>query len=407
MNFNTSSHPLKIRLSFLCLTAGLVTVARAQNYSPIVTDRIMTGFDEVPIVSDDSRHRDGLELGAVLSVAYDSNIYLSRKNEVHDQLTRIGASVAYAKGDPKEGEGGFIKFAYQPTGVVYAENRDGNRVDQIAAMSTGWKWSSASLAYSVSAKNLGDATPDTGQQTDRLEFDHEVLAAWSPRQKITLELAAGSRDFKYSDPSLYDSSETFVRSAIRYAYSPKTQIGLAYQIGDLKVDGGNSQKLQQITADLAWQPREKIKINLKAGLEHRNSKSGSESNPLLDGKIEWSPRVGTQIYLSGYQRQQASAYYAGQNYESVGVSAGVSQRLGNHWSARVEAGKEKVDYSRVSGAGSAGRNDTIWFVRPALDYKLTDAFDVSIFYQISNDSSSDTDFGYRQQLAGIELNYKF
>lgn len=403
-----TSYQLSVaRPTILCLLAGLVAMARAQNYSPIVNDRVLPDVVDAPIVDDVTKHRGGLEIGAVLSVAYDSNIFLSSRNPIEDVVTRLGPSVAYAKGDPKDGEGGYIKFAYQPTGVIYADNGNDNRIDHLAALTAGWRWTSSSITYAVVARKLGDAIPDTGQQTDRVEIGHEVLAAWTPREKVTYELAAGNRSADYSDPNLFDSNETYVRAAVRYAYSPKTRIGMAYQVGRLQVDGGSDQTLQQITADLAWQPRQKINVALQAGVERRNAQGGSEVNPVVEGRIGWTPRAGTQLYLTGYRREVASAYFAGQNYSVSGVSAGVSQRVGKSWTARLEAGREKVTYNQISGSGSSGRDDTIWFVRPAFDYKLTDALDVSLFYRISNDSSSIANFGYRQQLVGVSLNYKF
>ncbi|MEO5913271.1 MAG: hypothetical protein ABIS50_03490 [Luteolibacter sp.] len=396
-----------VRLTIACLSACFVSSVRGQNYSPIVDDRVETDVVDVPVISQEVEHRGGLELGAVISTAYDSNIFLSKKDPTPDSVTRIGPAVSYTQGDAKEGEGGFIKFAYQPTGVIYAEHGSDNRIDQQAALTAGWRGKTSSVTYVGAARKLGDATADTGQQTDRIEFENEVIAAWMPREKITVELAAGNSKSDYADPTLYDSHEAYGRLGVRYAYSPKTEVGMAYQVGRLVVDGGSDQTLQQVTVNFAWQPREKIKIALQAGAEHRDAKDGSEVNPVLESRIDWTPRQGTNLFLAGYQRQEASAFYAGQDYSVLGATAGISQRLGGNWTARLEAGREKVAYSRVSGSGASGRKDAIWFVRPALEYKLTDAVDVSFFYRISNDSSTAREFGYRQQLAGIELTYKF
>lgn len=382
-------------------------MAGAQSYSPIVDDRVQRDLQDYPVISDNEELRGGLELAAVISTAYDSNIFLSRKDPVPDTVTRIGPVVSYTLGDSKEGEGGFIKFAYQPTGVIYMENSSENRVDQDAALTAGWRGKVSSLTYTGAARKLADATADTGQQTERVEFENQILAMWAPREKIAIELAAGNLTSNYSDPILFDSSESYVRLGVRYTYSPKTEVGMAYQVGRLTVDGGSDQTLQQVTASIAWQPREKIRIAIQGGAEHRDADDGSDVNPVLESRVEWTPREGTNLYLTGYQREEASAYYAGQNYSVTGATAGISQRLGGNWSARLEGGREKVNYSRVSGIGASGRKDVIWFVRPAIQYKFTDALDVSLFYRASNDSSTVNDFGYSQRLAGIELIYKF
>ncbi len=194
---------------------------------------------------------------------------------------------------------------------------------------------------------------------------------------------------------------------MRYAYSPKTEIGLAYQAGRFKVDGADKQTTQQITANLAWQPREKIRIVVEAGGEQRKTENGTDINPVAEGRIEWQPRKGTSLFLTGYQREEASAFYAGQNYSVKGMTAGISQRLGGNWTARVEGGRESASYTQVAGTGTTGRKDKMWFVKPSLQYKISDDCDVSVFYRVSDNSSTDRDFGYDQKMAGIELNYKF
>ena len=395
-------------VTLACLSARITMTVQAQNYSPIVEDRVETGIvQEFPVIPEETEVPGGLEIGAVISTAYDSNIYLSRTNPESDTVTRFGPGISYTQGNATEGEGGFIKLAYQPTGVFYSRNPSENRVDHVAALTAGWRGKQSSITYVGAARKLGDATAETGSQTDRLELENEIRVAWMPREKITVELAAGSLKSEYADPALFDSSETYAKLGLRYAYSPKTEIGVAYQAGRLEVDGGSNQTLQQLTLSLAWQPRQKIMVNLQAGVEHRDAQSGSSVNPVIDGRIAWKPRDGTELYLSGYQRQEASAYYAGQDYEVLGATAGVSQRLGGNWTGRLDVGREKVTYSRVSGFGTSGRKDSIWFVRPALEYKFTDALGFSVFYKISDDSSTARDFGYRQKLAGIELNYKF
>ena len=162
-----------------------------------------------------------------------------------------------------------------------------------------------------------------------------------------------------------------------------------------------------MTGSIDWQPREKIHATLEAGMERRTTVNGSRVNPVVAGRIDWTPRQGTSLYLTAYQREEASAFYAGQNYNVKGVTAGVAQRLGPDWTARLEAGRESATYRQVSGSGSGGRKDKTWFVRPALEYRFTDACNISLFYRISENTSSAADFGYNERIAGIELNYKF
>ena len=403
-----------------CFMANIQASVFAQEVSTVVEDRVDAGVDDgltvagdetvplpPPVVRDDSKRRGGWELGAVISAAYDSNVFLSSTDPESDMVFRIGPTVAYTKGDAKEGEGGFIRLAYRPTSVTYSKNHSDNRIDHQALLAAGWRGKVTQLTYKGGLQQLGDATAETGRQTDRLEFENELRMAWLPREKVTLELAAGNRQSDYQDPTLYDSSKTYGEVAVRFAYSPKTQLGLNYQVARFKVQDSPDQDTQQLTGRIVWQPREKVRIDFEGGGEYRKVERDSQVNPVVAARGEWSPRDGTSLYITAYQKQDTSSFYAGQIYKVKGLTTGVSQRLGGNWTGRLEGGIEKASYSRVSGSGPSGRRDRIWFVRPALEYKISDDSNIALFYRISENTSNDPNFGYDQQMAGIEFNYKF
>ena len=391
----------------LCVSASVVPSSLSQEYSPVVNDRVEVPNVQ-PIVEEEPARRGGWDIGAVISAAYDDNIFLSADKPESDMVFRAAPTVAYTKGDDgKEGEGSFIKAGYRPTAVFYTDHRSENRIDHQALATAGWRGKVTRVIYSGAFRKLGDATADTGRPADRLEFENEIRAAWMPREKITLEVAAGNAQVDYKDPTYYDSQNTYGEIALRYGYSPKTEIGLAYRAGRFKVDGTGAQDTQQLTGNIVWQPREKIRVNLEAGAEYRKFDNGSSVNPVLKGRIDWRPRQGTEVFATAFMREEASAYYAGQNYSVRGATAGITQRLGGKWSAGLEGGYEKNSYDQVSGAGSGGRNDSIWFLRPALVCRVAEESDLSFFYRISDNSSNDPAFGYNQQMLGVELNHKF
>ncbi len=351
--------------------------------------------------------REELEAGVTLSAAYDDNIFLSAVGAKSDLVVKVSPSVAYRKGGDTGGEGGYLALAYRPTAVAYADHGDNDRIDHEVAWKAGWRGKAIALAYGGSYGKLGDATADTGTLTDRTELANEARIAWSPREKVVMELAAGQRSTDYESAAYADSDLAYGEIALRYAYSPKTRLGVIYRAGRFEVDGAGEQTVHRATARIEWTPREKIAVDLEAGAEHRSFDNGSDTTPVLEGRIGWKPREGTELYLAGYRREEASAFLPGQNYTRSGAALGIAHRLGGKWTGRLEGGLERASYTQVSGPGIAGRVDKIHFIRPALEYRFTDDFSMGFFYRYSQNRSNRAAFGYENHTAGLEMGYRF
>ena len=360
-----------------------------------------------PVGSSNQVRQDGIDLKAVISAAYDDNIMLSSSAPQKDFIVRVAPSVAYTHGDPEGKDGYYLRLAYRPVGVIYSDHSQDNRIDQDAAWESGWRGEKLAFASGGRVQQLGDATPDTGRQSDRVVLDQVARLAWTPGEKLTYELAAGRSSTDYRDKSLVDSQNTYGEAAIRYNYSPKTRIGLVYRAGTFQVDGAGDQTVQRGTVQMQWKPREKIAFDLEAGAEHRKFDNGSSTNPVVEAKATWTPRPGTEIFVGGYRRTEASASLVGQNYDVTGASAGISQKFGQKWTGKLETGIENATYTRVSGAGIANRRDKILFVRPSVGYQLNENLLLEGFYRFERNDSNQTGLGYEDNTVGLRLGYQF
>jgi len=399
----------------LVITSTPVVPIGAQEFLPIIKTRAVDRVDEriQPSrladreLTDDSSGKSGWNIALVVSAAYDDNIFLSATKPESDMVMVVIPEIAYAHGQANGDQGAFVRVAYRPAAVLYAEHNGESRIDHDLELALGWQGKAIALAYDGRFQRLGDATADTGAPTDRNEHASTVRVAWYPREKLAIEAAAGITGANYDSSVFLDSDGSFGEVVLRYAYSPKTQLGIGYRAGKLDIDGAGEQTIHRTTARFAWQPREKIKIDLEAGVEHRSHDLGSQSEPVAEGRVSWSPRAGTEVFVTGYLREEASAFFAGQNYQLGGATAGISESLGGGWTAVLEGGYERAAYRRVSGAGPAGRVDKILFVRPALEYELNDRFKAGLFYQYSRNTSNQPGFGYDDHQAGIQFQYQF
>lgn len=349
---------------------------------------------------------EGWDLGLALEVAYDDNIFLSANLPQSDLVVRITPRISYVFGRPDD-QGCYVRLLYRPSGVIYFDNSDESRIDHDFGLEAGIVGKRNDIGLSGLVRRLGDATPDTGTATERTEYQGEVRYTWRPREKVRLEAAAGVEGEDYDDAGFADSERTYGELAVRYAYSPKTEIGAAWRFGRERIDRSGTQDVNRATARMIWRPRQKWSIDVEAGFEHRDYTTGSDTYPVLEARVDWQMREGTAFYLGGYRREESSAFFSGQNIEITGVNAGVSQRFGSRWTGRLEAGYENAKYKRVAGVGPARRKDRIFYVEPSLEYQLNDQFRFGVFYRYAKNDSNGPTFGYEQNQVGIDMNYDF
>jgi len=380
------------------------------NEFPMESARIEDGLDAgtglAPRDEQAAPTEEGWDLGLALEVAYDDNIFLSANRPQSDVVFRITPRIAYAFGRPDD-PGCYVRLMYRPSGVVYIENSDESRVDHDFALEAGVVGKRHDLGIKTGLRRLGDATPDTGTTTERTEYLAEARYAWRPREKVRLEIAAGLSGEDYDESNFADSDRTYGELAVRYAYSPKTELGAAWRFGRDDVDGGGTQNVNRATARLIWRPRQKWSIDMEVGAEHRDYPNGSDLYPVLEGRVEWQVREGTGIYLAAYRREESSASFPGQNIEVSGVAAGITQRIGSRWTGQLEVGYENNRYKQVAGFGQARRRDKIFFLRPSLEYQLNDQFRCGLFYRYEKNDSSGPAFGYKQNQIGVDMTYDF
>jgi hypothetical protein len=402
-------------MMLVLLTASSLLPSYGQDSATLTDSRLVERLDgrAAPFAgrdqdsSEGAIRKQGIDLGVIISGAYNDNIMLSSSAPVKDFVIRATPSLAYIRGHAEANEGGYLKVAYKPTAVVFADGGSPNRVDQDATWQIGVHGQKTSIAYEGRIQKLGDATPETGQQTDRLMLEHVVRTAWSATDKVALEVSAGQSSADYDQRGLVDSSGAYGEVGLRYTYSPKTRFGVTYRAGSFQVDSAGDQQIQRGTVRMEWKPREKITVDLEAGAEHRRFDAGSSTKPIINARVGWAPRPGTEISLSGYRRTEASSIVAGQNFDVSGASIGVSQKIGEKWTARLEGGLENASYSRVSGTGVANRRDRIVFIQPSVRYQMTDDSQVEWFYRYEKNQSSQQTFGYDNHLIGIQFGYQF
>ena len=348
--------------------------------------------------------KEGLDISLVSSLAYDNNIFLDSDNERGSLVVQLEPSVGWTRGSK---DGTWVRLAYGAAAVVYLSQTEDSRIDHRVSVEGGVKGKSVALAYSAGWARLGSPSADIGGESDRNEYEGRAGVTYTPKGKMSYEFFVEHSAVDQVESGFFDFFQSSAGIAARYRHSRKTEVEASYQFGQVEVDGSGTQTFHRVGLQALWSPRSKITFSAEGGIEYRNYEVGSGVSPYLAARVDWRPRTKTAFYLEAYQREEASAALEGENFDLVGVRAGVNQQLRDGWSAGFELGVESADYFGIAGLPESGRRDTITFVRPSLRYSFGEDSEIVVLYQWSQNDSTDSQFGYDNQQLGVSMNYRF
>lgn len=348
--------------------------------------------------------KEGLDISFVTSLAYDSNILQTTDDEVSSLVGQFEPTIGWTAG---ERDKNWIRLAYEGTGILFFNSTEDNRIDNRLIAEGGFKGKNLALAYSGRWARLGSPSADLGGESDRDEWGVSATVTYSPGGKLSYEAFGERSAVDQLASSGFDFFQSSGGVSARYRYSSKTEVELAYRLGQVEVDGSGTQIFQQVGLRAEWSPRSKINVSIEAGVDIRDYEVGNGVEPYLSARVDWRPRAKTALFLEAYRRVEASAGVVGENLNLTGVRFGVNQRLQGRWSAGLELGWENSDYFGIAGFAESGREDNILFVRPSLRYSLGDSSELVFLYQWSQNDSTEADFGFEGHRLGASLNYFF
>ncbi|MGJ8725822.1 MAG: surface lipoprotein assembly modifier [Roseibacillus sp.] len=348
--------------------------------------------------------KKGLDISLVSSLAYDNNIFQTPDNETSSLVAQLEPSVGWTAGSK---DGTWVRLAYEAAAIVYFAQTEDSRIDHRVSVDGGVKGKTLSLAYSAGWAKVGSPSADIGGASDRHEWGGRAGVTYTPKGKVSYEFFADRAVVDQVEPAFFDFYQSSAGIAARYRHSRKTQVEAAYRFGQVEVDGSGKQTFHRLGLQALWSPRSKVSFSLEGGMEYRNYEVGSGVEPYLAARVDWTPRAKTALYLEAYRREEASAALEGENFQLMGIRAGVNQRLRDGWSVGLEVGRETTDYFGIAGLPESGREDTITYVRPSLRYSFGEDSELVVLYQWSKSDSTDSDFGYSNQQLGVSMNYRF
>lgn len=309
---------------------------------------------------------------------------------------------------------------YTPTLAFYSNAKFHNTVNHALSLVGRLDYEAWRFAVSHSTQITSDPMVQTGAQTDQTTHDTSLTASRDFNSRL-------SADFNFSQAvdlvSGYNNSydwSTF--EWLNYKFGPRFNVGLGAGGGYVLVqangrqnDSGDlDQSYEQLQARANWRATDKISLQLSGGFEDRQfmtANTGDSLNPLFGATIQYQPFRNTQISLGANRSVSSSdSYLAAQQVETTTVSAGLNQRLFRRYHLALTAGYTRMNYDAGSAAvpGSAiSRNDDEVSLSARLSHPFSKRGTWAVFYQYSDNASSQPGFSFESNQTGFEIFYNF
>ena len=309
---------------------------------------------------------------------------------------------------------------YSPTFQFYSSGAFHNTVNQSFALTGGVEYEGWMFGLSQSANYSSSPTVATGAQTDQSSYSTGLSASRALTSKLSANFGLSQAIALVSG---FEDTYTWSTSdGLDYQFWPRLIAGISAGAGYTMVKnnslvGGTDnldQTYEQVSAHVKWRATDKISFQISGGIndaQFMTAGSGDSLSPIFGASIQYQPFKATKISLNANRSVGASDYYlAAQQVETTSVGLNLSQKLFRQFSLGLGITYAEGDYGtavNAASAGAANRTDDEVSFNASLSHPFFRRGTWSVFYQYSDNLSSQGGFGFASSQTGFQISYSF
>jgi len=302
---------------------------------------------------------------------------------------------------------------YAPTLRYYSSREFRDSLDHFVSLAWGTICGAWKLGASQSYARTSEPLIETGSQTVTKIYSTVLRTAYQLNSKTSLEFTA-NQGFRYANSvstnqPLTDSKTWTAIATANYQLSPALSIGPSFTFAYDNLNVGSDMMSEQFQGQFLWRPGPKLTCSGRGGLEVRQFLDSTESDlltPVFALSLAYRLFEVTTFSLAA-NRTITPSYFGNQLAEVYSANGGVRQRLFQHLYLDVTGGYTTTTYRITSASPSANRDDDYATVNIRLSCPFLQHGSASVFYNWSDNVSSQPGFGYNSSQVGLELGYRF
>ena len=296
---------------------------------------------------------------------------------------------------------------YVPTWEVYSNPLFHDTVDHSVRLDGKAVYEDWTVRLSQTYLRSSDPLVETGRQTPQQIYATALRSTYGYGARTLLELGL-DQNIRLSSaaPDFYEWS---TQDWLHFLISPRVDTAIGPGAGYVRVDPGVDMSYFRPEARLTWQAADKLSLDLQGGVESRkfiNSASGNLTSSVYSATADY--RLTDTTDLTAQADRDVEIAYAPNQITEVGrYTAGLRQRLLQHFYLGASAGWQKSDYIAIGGVRTDVRHDRAGTYQLSLSTFLLRHLNASLQYSHIRNDSDIPGFGIASNQYGLVLGYKY
>jgi len=296
---------------------------------------------------------------------------------------------------------------YTPTWTFYSNDRFKNTLDHAVKLTGGTTYEDWIFKLSQSYTDSSSPDVETATQTSTKTYSTAIDASYVINSKMSLDLNA-NQNFVSAD-QFQSYREWSTLDWLNYQFWPRLNVAVGVGLGYDDVDMSPDMLFERYQGRINWRVTDKIGFQFHGGVEDRqvlNSNTGDIINPVFGCGIQYQPFQNTKLSLNA-DRAVAQSYLQNEVTESTTINGDLNQQLLKRLNLDLQGGYQNTKYIDSISGTTANRTDNYYFVNTRLSCSFLKRGTIAIFFQISDNSSSQSGFGFSSHQSGFEIGYRY
>jgi hypothetical protein len=294
---------------------------------------------------------------------------------------------------------------YTPTITFYSDKNLKDSVGHAVSLTGGTAYEDWVFGFSQGFTYTDSPQSETGTQTSQENFNTSLTAAYQINSEFSTDLAV-NQNLAFTS-GFQNTREWSTIDWLNYQVFPRLSFGVGAGGGYTEATP-NSTK-EELRGRVNWRATDKISFSVNGGAEFTQFTDGGAKplvNPVYSGSIEYLPWKQTQVSI-GASRAVSASYYQNQVSESTSVNGGISQTFLKRFNFNVNSAYNWTTYVAAANGASANSGVDYWSLNAQLSTSVFKRGTISIFYNYSENITTQPGLGYNSTQVGFNLGYAF